>query len=133
MTKFNNTSTDKHLAQMRREEAEELAQILSDKYGLPYVNLFTYPVNIDSLRVLEKEDVVKNKFAIFDILNKKLSVGVLSPKNEDSMSKIEMLRNKGYTVDIYMERCRLGTIRHSFGTGKTLPKLLFYQVFGRRG
>ena len=102
MPQFNDTDTDKRLKQLRREEAEDLAKILSEKYGLPYVSLFTYPINIDSLRVISREDAEKNKLAVFDILNKKLSIGVLSPQNEDSMNRINEFTKKGFTVDVYM-------------------------------
>lgn len=102
MPQFNDTDTDKRLEELKRKEAEELAKVLSEKYGVPYVNLFTYPINIDSLRVISKEEAVKNNLAVFDILNKKLSVGVLSPQNEDSMNKISELIEKGFTVDTYM-------------------------------
>lgn len=84
------------------QEEEELAKILSVKYGIRYVNLKTVSINTDALRIIPEEKSRKIKVVVFDILGKKIKVAVISPTNKETQKYLKELKEKGYTLDVYM-------------------------------
>src|SRR3989344_504256 len=52
MVVFADEEQQKRLDFLRKREEEELAQVLSGKYGVQYVDLSLVAVNVDALRVL---------------------------------------------------------------------------------
>ena len=52
MVVFADAEQEKRVEFLRRREEEELAQILSKKYGVEYVDLSLVAVNVDALRLL---------------------------------------------------------------------------------
>jgi hypothetical protein len=49
---FDTEAEDQKLASLRQREEEDLAEVLSSKYGLPYADLSITPVNVDAIRLL---------------------------------------------------------------------------------
>ncbi|HLP43846.1 MAG TPA: ATPase, T2SS/T4P/T4SS family, partial [Candidatus Nanoarchaeia archaeon] len=99
---FNEDKQNERLDELRKNEAEELTKVLSAKYGLPYLDLVMYPVNIDALRVIKEETARKANVAPFHITDKKIRIGVLSPKNPETIDVIEDLKNRNYEPIIFM-------------------------------
>ena len=64
------------------QEEEELAEILSQKYGLHYADLSVVVINTDTLRLLAEKEAREAGMAIFDGVGKKLSIAILSPNAE---------------------------------------------------
>ena len=52
MVVFADDEQQKRLDFLRKREEEELAQVLSGKYGVQYVDLSLVAVNVDALRVI---------------------------------------------------------------------------------
>jgi len=102
MIKFDENDRKERFDLLRKKEEEDLAAVLSTRYGIPYVDLSTVPINIDALRVIKEEDARKAQVAVFDITDKKIAVGVLSPSNEKAMAAVDDMRARGYKPDIYM-------------------------------
>ncbi len=102
MIKFDENDRKERFDLLRKKEEEDLAAVLSTRYGVPYVDLSTVPINIDALRVIKEEDARKAQIAVFDITDKKIAVGVLSPSNTAAMQVVEDMRVRGYKPDIYM-------------------------------
>lgn len=93
---FNEEKQNERMDELKKAEAEELTKVLSAKYGLPYIDLSIYPVNIDALRIIKEETARAANVAAFHITDKKIRVGVLSPKNPQTIDVIEDLKNKNY-------------------------------------
>ena len=87
---------------MREQEEEGLAQMLSKKYGLPYIDLSTSPINIDAIRVVKESEARDGKIAPFNIINKKVSIALISPNNDKTIALIEELKDKGYIPSLFM-------------------------------
>ena len=85
-----------------KKEEEDLAERLSQKYGIPYIDLSLHPINIDALRVIKEEDARAKEIAVFNITDKEIDVGVLSPNNEKSAGAVEELKARGYKPEIFM-------------------------------
>ena len=102
MIKFDESEQNERIGLLRKKEEEDLAAVLSTRYGVPYVDLSAVPINIDALRVIKEEEARKAQIAVFDITDKKLAVGVLSPSNTQAMQAVEDFRARGYKPEIYM-------------------------------
>ena len=76
MTKLNEKNKKKPLEELRKKEEEDLAQILSTKYGLEYVDLSQKPINTDALRLITEEVARTSEVAAFHKLGKKISVAL---------------------------------------------------------
>jgi type IV pilus assembly protein PilB len=75
---------------------------LSSKYGIPYLDLATTPINIDALRVITEIETREAQIAVFNDINKVLSVGALSPHNTKTVEALDKLKAKGYAIELFM-------------------------------
>lgn len=99
---FNEQGQNDQIEELKKVEAENLTKILSAKYGLPYLDLTIFPINIDALRVV-KEDVAKSaNVAPFNIVDKKVHVAVLSPRNPETIDLVEDLKKRNYEPVLFM-------------------------------
>lgn len=99
---FNDDKQDKKMGLLRRQEEEKLAETLSSKYGVGYLDLSVIPINIDGLRVIREADARDAQIAVFNIVDKKIDVGVLSPESEKTIAAIELLKKAGYIPTLFM-------------------------------
>ncbi|MBX9765017.1 GspE/PulE family protein [Patescibacteria group bacterium] len=94
--------TEQHLAELRRREEEELAELLSGKYGISYRDLTRSSINVDALRLVNEAEARKAEVAAFDIVGKKISLGVRSPNHPELPPVLQGLKDHGYEVVQFM-------------------------------
>ena len=102
MVVFADEEQQKRLGFLRKREEEELAQVLSGKYGVQYVDLSLVAVNVDALRVLTEAEAKEAEAAAFGRVGKKLSVAVRAPENPKVKALVNKLHELGYDVTLYM-------------------------------
>jgi type IV pilus assembly protein PilB len=99
---FDEEKQNKRVDDLHRSEEEDLAKAMAEKDGLPYLDLSVTPINIDALRFISEADARAGQLAIFNDIDKKLDVGILSPNNPVGNATINALRAKGFTITLYM-------------------------------
>lgn len=99
---FDENKQKQKLEELREEEEEGLAKMLAKKYSLPYLDLSLTPINIDALRVIKEKEARESEVASFNLINKRISVAIISPNNNKTNSVLEDLKRRGYTPAIYM-------------------------------
>ncbi len=87
---------------LRKREEEELAQMLSRKYGVEYVDLSLVAVNSDALRVIPEAEARAAEAAAFGKVNKRLSVAVRAPESDKVKLLVKHLEEQGYEVVLFM-------------------------------
>ncbi|MFW5853528.1 MAG: GspE/PulE family protein [Patescibacteria group bacterium] len=92
----------KKLADLHAKEAEELAQIISNRYNLPYVDLSKISINTDALKMIPKEEARAAGAACFSINGKKLSIAVNSPEKDKVKEIIKDFERNNFKVIIYV-------------------------------
>lgn len=102
MVKFADEKKQALLEEMRKKEAEDLAQILAKKYGLSYLDLSRMTIDLDALRVVPQEKAEGAKMAAFQRVGQKLQVAIETPNAELTKSAIKDLEQGGFKVTIYM-------------------------------
>jgi type II secretory ATPase GspE/PulE/Tfp pilus assembly ATPase PilB-like protein len=98
MTVFNEKKQDERLKELRAREEEALAEMLSAKYGIEYVDLTSKAIDTDALRLVSEADARAMEVAPFHKLNKQLWVAMRAPERPDSLKTIEALEHLGYAV-----------------------------------
>ena len=102
MVQFDEEKQDERVRALHRKEEEELIASLSRRHGVPYLDLSTHPINIDALRIIKEADARAAKIAVFDAIDKKIDVAVLSPENEKTVGLIGDLKRRSYVPKIFM-------------------------------
>lgn len=97
-----NDSKDKRLDELHSQEAEALAQMLSSKYDLPYIDLSKFPINTDALKILSEEEARRSNLAAFKINGKNLFLVTMSPAKAETKATLEGLRDKNYQLHVYL-------------------------------
>jgi len=100
--KFNEDKQKQKLGELREQEEESLAQTMSQKYKLSYIDLGVSPINIDALRVVRESEARESEVAPFNITNKKVSLAIISPNNTKTIALVENLKDRGYLPSLFM-------------------------------
>ncbi len=102
MLTFDEEKQNKKIQGLRHDEEEELAKILSSKYGAGYVDLSTVSISTDALRCIPEATARENNVAAFSLIGKKINVAALAPSNPSTTAVLEELVQNGYIPNLYM-------------------------------
>jgi type IV pilus assembly protein PilB len=112
MPQFADAEQERRLDFLRKREEEELAQMLSRKYGVEYVDLTLMAVNSDALRLLPESEARDAEVAAFGRVGKRLSLAARAPENPKVKTVIAKLTEMGYEVTLFM--CSQESLKRAF-------------------
>ncbi len=99
---FDEDKQNKRISDLKKQEEERLAQTMATRFGLPYLDLTVVPIDIDALRYVSELEAREASLAVFNVVDKKVSVAVLSPENSQAQAVIKKIESKGNVVDLFM-------------------------------
>lgn len=99
---FDEEKQKQRLDSAHHKEEEDLAQTLSAKYGVPYINLSSVAVSTDALRLVDEKTARDLKITPFNLIGKKVAVGALSPNKDGVSQLIQKLKDGGYEPELYI-------------------------------
>ena len=102
MVTFTEQEQNKRLDFLKKREEEELAQMLSRKYGVEYIDLSLVSINADALRLVPEEEARATEAVVFGQVGKRLSLAVRAPEATAVKQLMEKLQNLGYTTVVFM-------------------------------
>lgn len=102
MLEFDDKKQEEQSALLRTREEEDLARLLSQKYGIGYIDLTRQSINIDALRVLSEAQAREALLAVFDRIDRRIFVAVKSPENDATRQALNKLTEQGYDAKLYM-------------------------------
>ncbi|KKU80678.1 MAG: hypothetical protein UY07_C0036G0005 [Parcubacteria group bacterium GW2011_GWA1_47_8] len=102
MLQFNDTDKDDQFAELRKKEEEDFLQIMSNKYGIPYIDLNAMPIDVAALGLVKESDARAALIGAFDLAGKKVKLAVFSPIQEDTKKIIEEITERGYVPELYL-------------------------------
>jgi len=76
---FDTDAEDAKLAAVREQEEEDLARVLSEKYGLAYTDLSVMPVNVEALRLIPEKEAREAEAVAFEKTGKHVSIALRNP------------------------------------------------------
>lgn len=109
---FNDAEEQKRLDFLRKREEEELAQMLSAKYGVEYVDLTLVAVNVDALRLLSEVEARDAEAATFGQVGKRVSLAARAPENPKVKALVQKLTELGYEITVFM--CSQESLKRAF-------------------
>jgi type IV pilus assembly protein PilB len=99
---FDTQAEDEKLKNLREQEEEDLARVLSEKYGLPYTDLSLIPVNGDALRLIPKEEAEAAQAVAFEKNGKHVSLALRSVDNDAFHALLHRLEQEGYIIEQFL-------------------------------
>ncbi len=131
MVQFDTEKEEKQkhkLQQLREQEEEDAMRILSEKYGLQYIDLSVTSIEPDALATVPEQDARGGGLAVFDKKNKTLLVAVHSPDNDATKTALAQLVERGFVPELYLASTkslsfaweRYKDLSHSSGSTKGL-------------
>src|SRR5690349_13074037 len=81
---FNEEKQNKKVQELHEKEAEQLTQILSHRYGLPYINLNQQAIEVDALRLIPEERAREAGMAVYQATGKNLYIAILTTNNNSA-------------------------------------------------
>lgn len=99
---FDTKHTDTKLSQVREREEEDVASILSEKYGMPYADLSLRDIDSDALRIIPEGIARQAEVAAFAKISKALSLAVHNPNNPILTKLLEELAGRGFEVQQFL-------------------------------
>jgi len=102
MADFEESKGKSRFAELRDKEEEELAQIMAKKRGLPYLDLASITIDLDSLKLISEKDARDGKIVVFQSVGKKISVALVNPEILKAKQIIEDLKSKRFMVEIFL-------------------------------
>ncbi|MES2007197.1 MAG: type II/IV secretion system protein [Patescibacteria group bacterium] len=112
MVEFADLEQQKRIDFLRKREEEEMAQMLSTKYGVEYVDLTLVAVNSDALRLLTEAEARDAEVAAFGRVGKRISLAARAPENPKVKTMMQKLTEMGYEVTIFM--CSQESLKRAF-------------------
>ncbi len=103
---FNDDKNSSRLEELHLKEEEKLAQILSKRYNVGYVDLTRQGISTDALKLIPEKVARETEVAAFKIVVKTVYIAVRSPKRADSVEQINYIKNLGYKVKVFMVSLR---------------------------
>lgn len=100
--KFDDEKQNQRLEELRAKEEEDLAVMLSQKYGISYADLSQVSIDTDALRLIPEDEAREAKVAAFNLVNKKVAVAIQSPNRQDAKNQLQRLQERGYAVEPYI-------------------------------
>jgi type IV pilus assembly protein PilB len=103
MVTFDEDGQQKRIDNLRKQEEEELVQLLAEtKYGIPYVNLGSQPIDNDAIRLLPETEAKAFEVGPYKLVGKKVMLAVRSPIADGAVKAKEALSANGYDVTFAM-------------------------------
>lgn len=100
--RFDTAEEDRKLAAVHEQEEEDLARLLSEKYGIGYTDLTVVPLNVDALRLIPEKEARQAEVVAFEKTGKHLSIAFRNP-NTALLKDIEhALENNGYLLTRFL-------------------------------
>ncbi len=99
---FDVTRETAKLAEVREREEEDLAHILSEKYGMAYADLSIHDIDHDALRIIPEEQARAAETVAFEKVSKMLSIAVHNPNNSAYVKLAEDLTKLGFTLKKFL-------------------------------
>lgn len=107
---FNDVVQNHELDDLHKEEEEELMKVLSDKYGLPYIDLRGLAPEPDAMRFVKEEDARASGAVPFKISGNKLFVATVNPHNPKLEEIYKPLENKNTSLSLFL--CSHASLDH---------------------
>jgi type II secretory ATPase GspE/PulE/Tfp pilus assembly ATPase PilB-like protein len=103
MVQFDEAKQKKKLDELRKHEEEQLMQILSEKYNIPYLDPVSISVSNDAIALVSEDYARDRGIGIFKKTGKNIiDVALVSPNSEKVLSALHELEERGFKINLHL-------------------------------
>lgn len=95
---FDTAAEDSQLARFREEEEEDLARVLSERYGMGYQDLRSAPIDAEALRLVPEAKAREAEVAPIQKGGNEIVLAVRNPQNPGVGIILDDFRTRGFTT-----------------------------------
>ncbi len=99
---FRNDPLDQKMKDLLKKEEYDLVQMLSRKYGIPFIDLTEQYINTNALKLIPEEKARHANIVAFDLKNRTISIAIKTPNVKEVHQEIAELDRRGYSVNVFM-------------------------------
>lgn len=99
---FDEEKQKEQLAQLQKKEEEELAQLLAQRYKIPYLDLSRTSIDLEALRIVPEARSREVGAAVIQAAGKKLKIAVKNPNLEGLKLLVDELQRTGYIPQLFL-------------------------------
>ncbi len=99
---FDEEKSNRRLTILRRKDTEASTQLLAQKYGIPYADLTTLPVEIDAIRIVPEAEARAAEAVVFQVIGSRLKIAVRNPDGQETKALLTRLRAAPYGCDVFL-------------------------------
>lgn len=99
---FDTEEENRKLAAVHAQEEEDLARVLSEKYGFTYTDLTLVPINVDALRLIPEKEARQAEAVAFEKTGRHVSLALRNP-NAPLLKEVEhALESQGFILTRFL-------------------------------
>ncbi len=103
MIKFDDEKQNKQLDELRKQEEEDVVELLAEaRYGIPPIDLTKVVIENEALRGVDEKEAHDAEAAPFKVTGKNIHIAVHSPLKPETVLLKENLESKGFIPHFYM-------------------------------
>lgn len=99
---FDEEKQNQRIGSLLEVEEEELAQTLSSRYGISYIDLSGETINTDALRLIPEDRARATQVAVFNMNNKTVSFAMKTPNRQEVKNEMADLERRGYFIKPFL-------------------------------
>lgn len=102
MISFKEDKQEQKLSQIKAKEEEDTVKILSEKYGIPYLDANHAPINTDALKLMDEDRARNAKMAIIQQTGKKIQIILRNPQKQETLEALEYLKRLQFIPQLFL-------------------------------
>src|SRR3989338_7316681 len=91
---------DDKLSSIQVGKTEEAAQAVAQKVGLPYINLKAFPVDANSVLLVDEKDARLGQLVVISKTGQNLKIGVTDPTNPQTKTVLNKITAQGFSFGL---------------------------------
>ncbi len=107
--------------EIKNKEIEKQTQARAQALGVPYIDLFGFPISPEALVLVSEEEAISNKLVCFFYDGENIRFATTNPENPTILKIIESI-NKEYFTKSSLYLISQNSLKHALDVYKTIPK-----------
>jgi type II secretory ATPase GspE/PulE/Tfp pilus assembly ATPase PilB-like protein len=108
--------------EIEKKEIERKTKAKAQSLGLPYIDLFAFPISPEAISIIKEETARKEKVICFYYDGKNVRIATTNPENSEVKNIIKFINEKNFTEsDLYLISST--SLKQALEIYKTLPRI----------
>ncbi len=119
MPDFSEEKSSQKLGLLRIKEEEESTKLLAEQYGIPYIDLSIFPIELDAIKTVPEADARHAELAVFQAIGRDIKIAVRNPHKDETKNLLTQLEGDRYTTELFLASKH--SLEHAWEFYKKVP------------